>query len=55
VNPPARFASLRRKPQIHGSDDGGAPTSFPLGGIILGGVHRREGPVVGFWRRSVCF
>jgi hypothetical protein len=26
-----------------------------LGGIILGGVHRREGPVVGFWRSSVCF
>jgi hypothetical protein len=25
----------------------------PLGGIILGGVHHREGPVVGFWRSGV--
>jgi hypothetical protein len=27
---------------------------FPLGGIILGDVHRLEGPVVGFrWRVEV--
>jgi hypothetical protein len=28
VNLPAPFATLRGKPQIHGSDDGDAPTSF---------------------------
>jgi hypothetical protein len=44
----APSAILRGKPQIRGSDDGGAPSSFPLRGINLGGMHRLEGPVVGF-------
>jgi hypothetical protein len=52
VIPPASFAVLRGKPQIHGSDDGGAPPSFPPWGINLGGVHRREGPVVGFLEKQ---
>jgi hypothetical protein len=32
VKPLAPSANLRRKPQIHGSDDGGASTSFPSWG-----------------------
>jgi hypothetical protein len=55
VKLPAPPATLRGKPQIRGSGDGGAPTSFPLQGIILGGMHRLEGPVASFLEEKCLY
>jgi hypothetical protein len=54
VNLPALSATLQGKPQILGSDDGDAFTSFPPWGHQFEGVHRGVGQMNGLLEER-CF